>query len=822
MKSTLKTAVSWAVLAACAATAAPVFAQETKTTELETVVVTARKRSETDISVPVSITAMSAAQIERNAIFNVYDLAQKTPTLTISNTGSGVGGTVFLRGIGSAVTTGNSIDQSVSFDIDGVPVSRGNILRIGDFDLEQLQMLKGPQALFFGKNSTAGVLAFTSKDPTDANEAMVKLGYEPFANTRFGEFAVSGPLTDTLKARVFARYAKSDGFNKNLGGEALPANAIVPNTVFAPSHNTAWRYTDKFVRGTVLWEPSSKFTARFKASYDEQDGDGVAGLKERFYCPLGHSQNTSAAALPVANGGFGAGANAAALAAALSVDDCKLNGTVYEGDINPAFLTNPTTRSLPESDTNGVTKSRISLASAEFNYAVADHIDLTAVSGFVRISENNYDNFSYGIPSPGALMFNTGFSHRQFTQELRLRTSFEGPVNVMVGGFYQHAFLRTFTNNFAVAPFNVPEYRIPNDVWSGFGQLTWNITDQIELAGGARYTEEKKSLTFWRDFVPQPVANPNVKFTNTSPEATLTWRPSSDMTVYAAYKTGFKSGGYATTQSGNFAPLSPVVLRDFTYRPEKAEGFEGGWKAQLFDRTLRLDATIYTFEYKNLQVSNVNTSTGVPVLQIFNAATVRQKGIEVEGAYYPPAIEGLRLSGLVNYNRSKYTDFLSPCYIGQSIAEGCNLDLFNGAFQHQQLAGRRVTNAPLWAGNLGFTYTKPVDDMRVEVGADVVYKSSYNVTQEISPGGHMDPSTVLNMQFRVINAEKGWEFGIYAKNLTDVRRALETSNAPLTGISANTGRATGGVGSRADLMGNTTPGRSVLFQLVLHPSQWVQ
>jgi iron complex outermembrane receptor protein len=130
MKSTLKTAVSWAVLAACAATAAPVFAQETKTTELETVVVTARKRSETDISVPVSITAMSAAQIERNAIFNVYDLAQKTPTLTISNTGSGVGGTVFLRGIGSAVTTGNSIDQSVSFDIDGVPVSRGNILRI--------------------------------------------------------------------------------------------------------------------------------------------------------------------------------------------------------------------------------------------------------------------------------------------------------------------------------------------------------------------------------------------------------------------------------------------------------------------------------------------------------------------------------------------------------------------------------------------------------------------------------------------------------------------------------------------------------------------
>jgi outer membrane receptor protein involved in Fe transport len=233
-----------------------------------------------------------------------------------------------------------------------------------------------------------------------------------------------------------------------------------------------------------------------------------------------------------------------------------------------------------------------------------------------------------------------------------------------------------------------------------------------------------------------------------------------------------------------------------------------------------LDATIYSYEYKNLQVSNVNTSTGVPVLQIFNAANVRQKGVELEGAYYPPAVQGLRLNGLVNYNRAKYSNFVSPCWIGESIAEGCNLDPFNGVFQHQQLGGKRVTNAPLWAANLGFTYTIPLNDMRIEIGGDTVYKSSYNVTQEISPGGVMKASTTFNLQFRVLNEQKGWEFGVYAKNLTDERRALETSNAPLTGVSANTGTIRGGVLSRADLMGNVTPGRSVLFQLVLRPSVW--
>ncbi|MDB5425604.1 MAG: hypothetical protein JWQ29_3020 [Phenylobacterium sp.] len=824
MKANLKAMASYAVLAACLGGAAgtPAWAQTAASgvSELETVVVTARKREETDLSVPVSITALSASQIERQAIFNAYDLAQRTPTITISTTGSGVGGTVYVRGIGSAVTTGNSVDQSVSFDFDGVPVSRGNILRLGQYDLAQIQVLKGPQALFFGKNSPAGVIAFTSKDPTNEFETTAKLAYEPYGRTAFGEFAISGPITDTLKARLFGRVAESDGDKKNLAYLALPANLIVPDVVF-PGNTRSWSYKDKFVRATVLWEPTDKFTARLKAGYDMQDGDPVTAVKERFYCPVGgRSQNLGVANL-ARPGGFGAGAQAAALQNALAVDDCKANGTTFQGGLNPAFLTR-VPNLLVNDDPYGASKSRIALYSADLNYQLADHLSLTSVTGFARIAEGHYGSFSYGVSAPAQLAFATRLLHRQFTEEVRLRSSFEGPVNFVVGGFYQDAFFRTLIANIALAPNNIPEYRIPNKVLSGFGQLIWNVTPQVELAAGVRYTQEKKSLTFLRDFVPQPVASPKVEFHDTSPEATLTWRPTSDLTAYAAYKTGFKSGGYASVISGNFAPLSATPpLRDFTYQPEGAKGFEVGLKAQLLDRTLRVDTTVYRYEYSNLQVSNVNTSTGVSILQIFNAASATQKGIEVEATYYPPAVPRLRLNGLINYNKSVYDAFASPCYIGQSIAEGCSQALFQGRFRQQDLAGRRLTNAPLWAAAAGFNYTVPMDVAKVEFGADASYKSSYNATPELSPGGVQKSAVFLNAQVRMINEKRGWEVGIYAKNLLDKYRVTEVSNSPLTGTDANTGTANGGIASRSDLSGNTNPGRTVMFQLVLRPSVWM-
>ena len=808
---------SCGVLAACLAVApAPAFAADAaagtaagSASQIEEVVVTARKREESDLSVPVSVTALSARQIERLAVLNMSDIALRDPTLSVESNTSTAGGGMFLRGIGTTADISGTLEQSVSLDIDGAPISRGNALRVGQYDLDQIQVLKGPQALFFGKDSPAGVIAFRSKDPTSSFETSAKLSYEPYANDRFVELTASGPLTDTLRARIFYHGENTDGDKDNLSALALPANAILPNSVFAHPHKHAWTSRESFVRGTLVFEPNDRFKARLTSSYDFLQGDGTATVPEIGYCPQGRPQTSTLAFL------LGAGAQIGALANALAVDDCKLNGTVTAGGINPAFTIAP--QSFGH-DVGGVNQSQISISVAELKYQVTPSIDLTSVSSFTWIRSRDMDGFSWAPAAAAVLTYYNYALQNQFTQEVRATTKFSTPLNFMVGGFFESAFFDTFADNTAIPPFTNFKYHVPNRVYSGFAQALWDITPQIELAAGARYTRETKELALTRDGVRQPTANPKATFENTSPEVSLTWRPTQRATAYVAYKTGFKSGGYAETIVGNAPPLPTNPLLDMLYNPEKAKGFEGGVKAELFDRTLRIDTTIYRYKYSNLQESNYDTSTGAPILRVLNAATALQRGVEISAVYSPPFAEGLRVNGMVNYNKSTCQRFISPCYVGQSIAQGCNLlPGPGGAFTSQDLSGRTFPNAPRWVGAAGFSYSHPLGNARLEFGADTAYHSAYNASSDLSPGGHQKAYALLSGQIRLISESGGWEIGVYGKNLTDVRRSLDSLPVPATGNSAATGTINGGLLARADLAAFTNPGRAVFIQLVLRP-----
>lgn len=502
--------------------------------DVNDIVVTARKREETSLAVPVSISAMGENQIKNTSIMNAKDIALRIPSVNINASVGAAGGIIFIRGVGSQVSAGAGVDNSVSFDIDGVPASRGNLLRVGTFDLQQIQILKGPQALFFGKNSSAGVISLTSKDPGDTLDLDITSGYEPFANTRFVEGGISLPMTDALGIRIFSHYMKTDGTDRNLASQALGANAIIPNVVFAPSSNRAYRTKEAFFRGTVVWKPSSRLTLRLKGSYDDRSADGPASLRERIYCPQGKAQSAQLA------NAYSPGAQAAALAAALSVDDCKVNGTVYEGNINPANLLRP---GFPKDD-DGLYLSKTKLFSADLSYDLADTLSLNMVSGYVDIDDLFYDNFTFSPASPKAVTTGATFGHWQFTQEVRLQTALPGRFDFMAGGFYQKAQTSYASVSESTAPFNTPQFKIPNQVFSGFGQAIFRITDSIELAGGARYTHESKRDRLFRDGVELDIPFAKATYNNVSPEATLTYRPTQKMTIYGAYKTGFKSGGY--------------------------------------------------------------------------------------------------------------------------------------------------------------------------------------------------------------------------------------------------------------------------------------
>src|SRR5690606_26612509 len=182
---------------------------------LDAVNVTARRRSESIQDVPVAITSLTPEQLEKNMATDLSKIGEVAPQVIIGRASNGTGGFLTIRGISSA-TSDAGLDQSVSVSVDGVPMSRGRVINSTVYDLAQVEVLSGPQALFFGKNSPAGAISLRTKDPTDVVEGYAKVGYETEADERYLEAAVSGPLTDTLKGRIAVRAASMEGWIENV------------------------------------------------------------------------------------------------------------------------------------------------------------------------------------------------------------------------------------------------------------------------------------------------------------------------------------------------------------------------------------------------------------------------------------------------------------------------------------------------------------------------------------------------------------------------------------------------------------------------------
>src|SRR5687768_10927191 len=183
---------------------------------LEEVIVTARKRQENIREIPVAVTAVSAEKLDKYDLRSIEAIAASIPQLSVVRGSSGSGATISLRGIGSTFTS-IGIEQSVAVILDGVYYGQGRIINEGFFDMKQVEVLRGPQALFFGKNATAGVLSFTSADPGASFEALARVGYEFEGHTANLEGVVSGPVTDTLGLRLAVRYSDmSDGYVTNI------------------------------------------------------------------------------------------------------------------------------------------------------------------------------------------------------------------------------------------------------------------------------------------------------------------------------------------------------------------------------------------------------------------------------------------------------------------------------------------------------------------------------------------------------------------------------------------------------------------------------
>jgi outer membrane receptor protein involved in Fe transport len=720
------------------------------------VVVTARRKSERLIDVPVAVSSMTGEAVARYATTQIADLAQQVPQVNLNRGAAGAGGNLQIRGVGSMANDAG-VEQMVSVNVDGVMVSRARgVLGAGLLDVQGVEVLKGPQALFFGKNSPGGVISLSSTNPGPAREGYVKIGYDFLDQQRYVEAAATQPLTSDLSARVALRWDASRGYIHN--------NAVVMPDVFHPGFNTnpsqPWGPGVGNVLGrvTLAYRPEGPFDATLKVYQDHYTDQGPGAQNEILRCGPGQTQ-------PVLAG---------------KVDptgDCTGNYNISVAGLDPRI-----TGRFPIAGDRPFTKLDTTIASLNMNYK-ADWATLTSTTGYFRFS-NLYDqNFDYtGL---GLLAGSADEKQETVSEELRAVTNLKGPVNFTSGFYFEHQH-RRYRQDVFLAPLPIDPatgrydtsdglYFIKGDTYSGFLQANIKLMPNLELAGGARYTYESRSANLGNIYVSPfrvgqlPVGVrlvTSLHDDNVSPEATLTWHPVRNTTLYAAYKTGFLSAGFSNP--GNLT--ASATTSNIQFKSATANGGELGAKGTFMGGRLGLDATAYLYDYQNLQLTSFDATTFTYITK--NAASARVEGVEIQGRFAVGG--GLSTHGFVTYNHARFQNFTNAqCYAGQTAALGC----VGGV---QNLTGQPMGASPETSANLGLTYDRPVGGgWSAALSADAYYYGRYNFSAggyNFRPNSIQDPYGKLNMSLRAYR--NNLEFAVIASNLTNTKWVISSADVP--------------------------------------------
>ncbi|MGE0667142.1 MAG: TonB-dependent receptor [Sphingomonadales bacterium] len=764
---------------------------------IEQIIVTTRKREENLEQVPVTATAFTASDLERYNTDSLTKLSTLTPSLTIVQASSGSGGSIYLRGIGTSATS-SGFEQAVSINLDGIAISRGNAVQQGYFDMAGVEVLKGPQSLYYGKNSPGGIISIRSADPGDSFEALARLGYEFTADKAYGEAVVSGPINDKVGARLAVRAGTSRGFMHNDAPMRPGADPLGFDIPGADERRVGGR--DEFLgRLTLTFEPTDDFDANLKVSGSVFSDDGAGSLVQLRSCPVG------GVAQPI----FGVPDPA---------EDCTVNKHMSRSSAPPGIVVD-----WPDAKGGKIYTDYHSLLAVLSMNQRFDKVTLSSVTGYYYFNTSYFDNYDFS--GSGQVFAGEFTRYAAFSEELRATTTFDGPFNLLAGVYYQNTSLK-FSNASRIAPLP-PDPRngkwhswerptkTSGETWSLFGEATIDVTDQLELAGGARWTRETKNSSMYNDFVhafiaplflPEGVAiTDNFKDNNVSPQVTLTWRPTDNMTFYGAYKTGYKSGGF----SNGYTLVAGSTAADADFDSEKVDGGEIGAKMTLFDNSLRLNLAGYRYTFKNLQVNVFDAAT--TSFKVQNAAAARTTGIDFDFVWAPEAVDGLTLRGAYNYNKANYTEFFGACYAGQTPAQGCTERLNNGIPTSQDMAGVPLIFAPRHSGNVGFTWDFALSDrFRMSLASDLRFTSAYEAEGLNRPDGRQKGFVTLDATLTFYD-EGRWELAVIGQNLTNKYYSVGGGDRPLTGSGTGTIN-----GVPADLSATLGLPRSLGLQLTVH------
>ena len=745
-KNQLAAAVALALGAVCTGAGASVV--------LEEVVVTAQKRAQNLNDIGIAVTAFTGDQMRNLGINNAVDVAKFTPGLQLTETGVTGVPVYTIRGVGFDDYNANS-SSTVGIYVDEVNLPYPTMTRGPLFDVERIEVLKGPQGTLYGRNTTGGAINFINNKPSAEFEAGVTLEYGRYETLRSEGF-VNGALSNTLDGRI--------AFSKDYSGEGWQNSAS--------SNETLGEIDSNALRGMLNWNATDTLAVLFDGHWYEDTSENPA--PQYFaYVPLVPALAPIFPAPP--------------LDQQPDLDDPR------SADWSREFT--------PKRDNKGWGAS----IRADWDLSSTTLTSITAYEHFERDESNDWD----GTPVENLdVIMDTEIS--AWSQELRLASSGEGDFSWILGSYFSYdkvdeswvAKGSQSTIYYGMFGSVDTRYTQKADTAAVFGNTEWNFAEQFRLNLGARYTHEKRKWSGCSydvdgglsalynlnlgpvpgvadasvlsstalaqgdcvvvdpgraELVIDPVSGQSTYYSgasgvykddfstdNISGKIGLDWLPNSDWLVYGNISKGFKSGGYNGAAASTWDQLSP-------YDEEDLLAYEVGFKSTLLDGSMQLNACAFYYDYKDKQIVGFTNDPVFGLLtELVNVPKSEITGAEFEVDWQP--VEGLYFK-------------VGATWLDSEVKSYEGLD---GTGTVQDFSGNSLAQTPEWQYNGIASYQWSVfDELIMQVAIDVNYKDQYQASIDESELFFIDDYTILDSRIGIGASDGRWQFTVWGRNLTD-------------------------------------------------------
>lgn len=781
----------------------PVKAQENSKLAMEEIVVTARKRAETLEDVPIAIEAMGTQKIEENGIDSVARVAQYSASLTYdtgvlpNDTRPVIRGVSSNRGRANVATLVDDIDvTSEALTVGGGGMTANMRL----MDLQQVEIIKGPQSVVYGRSAFSGAINYVTRRPSDTFEGQLDVNADEH-DTYEGKLSVSGPITDTLKGRLNFTAYDTDGWYDNpntgndLGGGDMQGAALA-----------------------LEWNPSDVFSAYTRVEYSDEHYQPRATVLKRSTLndPIGNFGtgvvSDSAEHLPyefdAATVAYCAdpASRQQPFASAIGIPNSacwpKLSGKMVADendiDISPKYGTNQELRG---------TKVQNFRSSLDLSWALSDNLELRSLTGWLENKSNIREDFDLtnytmqpldALCGPGCSQYglsaqsNSTHELQQISQELRVLGD-NGPFTWFVSALYWGEELDTDWDDvfweregsFPAGGVTAPAYNTPTtnlsrdtDHWSIAASTTWSITDTLNLTVEGRYLDEDinyngdnedrgaYSLTAgaacdftFSNFAPCGTSKSNVNETHFVPRITMDWQATEQTMLYATYSEGFKPGGVDTTDANGDVSVGE-------YKPEELKFYEIGNKNVLADGAVVLNASVFYYDYTDQQQSiQADTGSGITTTTVVNAGEASIKGVDVDFTWL--AMDGLTISMGYVYSDASFEDF-NLSKIAAGLGDGVVVKSPNNIADSGNAEGKYDGNQlPLSAEHTAVWSVRYEALIAEQLTGFTEVNGSYQSKRYLSAGNRSYLPSYDIWNFSVGADAESWRLILYVDNLFD-------------------------------------------------------